>query len=122
MFLKKIKIPRVRITSIMKKPAIILILFVAYSIFLSWIFTKTSFDGFIFFVLLFYIPIFYILGMKPKISIVIALILLIVCAITLTQGYEDYANRIAIYAYYFLVIGFVLIFIDYLIGFGQLKE
>jgi len=115
MFLKKIKIPRVRITSIMKKPAIILILFVDYSIFLNWIFQKMPFDAFIFFLLLFYIPIFYTFGINPKSLVIIALILLVGCAITLTQGREDYANKIAIYSYYFLAIGIILLSVDNLL-------
>jgi len=87
--------------------------FIGYSIFLFWIYPKFSFDEFMFFVLLSYVPISLIFKLDPRYPIGLALILLVVCAIVLSQGFEDYANRIAIYAYYGLVIGVLLMFVDY---------
>ena len=87
---------------------------VPYGLFLSWIFPKVSFDEFMFFVLLLYIPLSLKLKLDSRYPIGIALILLVVCAIVLAQGFEDYVNRVAIYAYYGLIIGVGLMFINYL--------
>ncbi|MBL7085740.1 MAG: hypothetical protein ISS28_01390, partial [Candidatus Cloacimonetes bacterium] len=87
---------------------------VVYGIFLAWVFPKVSFDEFMFFILLLYIPLSLRLKLDSRYPIVVGLLLLVVCVVVLIQGFEDYANRIAIYAYYFLVIGVALLFIDYL--------
>ncbi|MBD3155380.1 MAG: hypothetical protein GF368_01870 [Candidatus Aenigmarchaeota archaeon] len=86
---------------------------VIYSTFLIWVYPKFSFDEFMFFALLGYVPISIIFSLDPRYPIGIALLLLIICAIVLFQGFEDYANRIAIYAYYGLVVGVILMFVDY---------
>jgi hypothetical protein len=49
-----------------------------------------------------------------RIPIAFALLLLFLTAITLVQGQEKAANQIAIYAYYFLVIGVVQQLIEYI--------
>lgn len=41
-----------------------------------------------------------------------AMFLLVACAVILSLGYEHYANEVAIWAYYFLVIGVVGLLID----------
>ncbi len=87
---------------------------IGYSVFLYWIYPKFSFDEFMFFVLLLYVPISLIFKLDPRYPIGVALGLLVICAIVLAQGFEDYANRVAIYAYYGLVIGVGLMFVDYL--------
>jgi len=43
-----------------------------------------------------------------------AILLLFACAVILVAGYEDFANEVAVWAYYFLVIGVGGLFIDYL--------
>jgi len=43
-----------------------------------------------------------------------AIFLLIACAVILASGYEKYANQVAVWAYYFLVVGVIGLFIDYL--------
>jgi hypothetical protein len=43
-----------------------------------------------------------------------ALFLLVVCAVLLVSGSERYANEVAIWAYYFLVIGVLGLFIEYM--------
>jgi hypothetical protein len=52
--------------------------------------------------------------LDERYPIAVAIFLLILSAITLAQGFEEKANLIAIYAYYFLVIGVILLFIDFL--------
>lgn len=84
-----------------------------YGYFLNWVYPKVSIDEFMFFVLLFYIPLSLRLKLDSRYPIASALFLLVVCAITLAQGYEENANRIAIYAYYGLVIGVSLQFVEY---------
>jgi uncharacterized membrane protein len=64
--------------------------------------------------LLLYIPLSLKLKLDERYPIAVAIFLLILSAITLAQGFEERANRIAIYAYYFLVIGIILLFIDFL--------
>lgn len=43
-----------------------------------------------------------------------AIFLLVVCAVLLASGSEHYANDVAIWAYYFLVVGVFGLFIEYL--------
>jgi hypothetical protein len=43
-----------------------------------------------------------------------AIFLLVVCAVLLAKGSESLANDVAIWAYYFLVIGVLGLFIEYL--------
>ncbi|TRZ49442.1 MAG: hypothetical protein D4S01_08575 [Dehalococcoidia bacterium] len=43
-----------------------------------------------------------------------AIFLLVVCAALLASGSKSYANEVAIWAYYFLVIGVLGLFIEYL--------
>jgi uncharacterized membrane protein len=64
--------------------------------------------------LLLYIPLSLKLKLDERYPIAVAIFLLILSAITLAQGFEERANLIAIYAYYFLVIGIILLFIDFL--------
>jgi len=82
--------------------------------FLVWVFPKVSFDEFIFFILLLYVPLSLKLKLGPRYPILVALVLLVICAVVLVQGFEDYTNRIGIYSYYFLIIGIILIFMEYL--------
>jgi len=93
---------------------LIVIGIICYGIFLIWIFPKVSFDEFMFFVLLLYIPVSLKLKLNPKYPIIIALVLLVVCAVILGQGFKDHADKIAIYTYYCLIVGVGLMFIDYL--------
>jgi len=93
---------------------LIFIGFVIYGIFLLWIFPKLSFDEFMFFVILLYIPISLKLKLDSRYPIILAIVLLITCGISMMQNFEKYGNRIAIYVYYCLVIGIALMFIDYL--------
>ena len=113
---KKIKLRVKEIKNARKKLIVFLAGFVFYSIFLNWAYLRFSFDEFMFFILVIYIPISHIFGLEPRIPIVIALVLLVVCAVVLAYGYEDVAERIAIYSYYCLVIGTSLLFLDYLRG------
>jgi len=46
--------------------------------------------------------------------IIVFQILLLSCAFLLIRGYSDLANGVAIYAYYFLVIGVVLQLVSFL--------
>ena len=87
---------------------------IVYVSFLIWVFPKVSFDEFMFFALLLYVPLSLKLNLDSRYPIVIGLILLIVCAMVLAQKFENYAERIAIYAYYCLVIGISLLFFNYL--------
>jgi len=50
----------------------------------------------------------------PRMLVGTALFLLVVCAALLASGSEHYANDVAIWAYYFLVIGVLGLFIEYL--------
>ena len=87
---------------------------IVYVSFLIWVFPKVSFDEFMFFALLLYVPLSLKLNLDSRYPIVIGLILLIVCGMVLAQKFENYAERIAIYAYYCLVIGISLLFFNYL--------
>ncbi len=64
--------------------------------------------------ILIYFAISLILRLDSRISIVSALLLLFLTAVTLVQGLENAANQIAIYAYYFLVAGVVLQLVEYI--------
>lgn len=86
---------------------------ILYSYFLYLLSRAVSIDELAFFILLAYIPISLKLKLDERYPIAIALLLLILCAITLAQGFEDYANMIAVYTYYFLVIGVILLFIGH---------
>ncbi|MBU5678845.1 MAG: hypothetical protein QXJ96_02975 [Candidatus Aenigmatarchaeota archaeon] len=97
-----------------RKHPIRTILFIVYLFFLYIIYPTMSIHDFSFFALLLYIPISIKLKLDERIPIAFALFLLIISAIALAQGFEDRANLIAIYAYYFLVIGVILLFIDYM--------
>jgi hypothetical protein len=96
------------------KFSLIIIAIFSYIYFLFWLYPKLSFDEFAFFLLLLYIPISLKLKLDERYPIAVAIFLLILSAITLAQGFEEKANLIAIYAYYFLVIGVSLLFIDFL--------
>lgn len=52
--------------------------------------------------------------LDSRYSIGVALALLFFTAIILVQKKEDLANQMAIYAYYFLVVGVVLQFLEYI--------
>ena len=41
-----------------------------------------------------------------------AIFLLLVCAVLLASGYEKFADKVAVWVYYFLVIGVIGLFID----------
>ena len=75
-----------------------------YLYFLKWAYPLVSIDEFAFFILLAYMPISLKLRLDARYPVAVALFLLVVCAIGLAQGFENHANRLAIYAYYFLVI------------------
>ncbi len=64
--------------------------------------------------ILIYFAISLILRLDSRISIVSALLLLFLTAVTMVQGLENAANQIAIYAYYFLVAGVVLQLVEYI--------
>jgi len=85
-----------------------------YIYFLFWLYPKLTFDEFAFFLLLLYIPFSLKLKLDERYPVAFAIFLLILSAITLAQGFEERANRIAIYAYYFLVIGVILMLAEYL--------
>lgn len=74
---------------------------------------KLSLDEYAFFVMLAYIPISLKLNLDSRLPIISALFLLSLCPILLIQHFEDHANRVAIFAYYFLVIGVILALIEY---------
>ena len=84
-----------------------------YLLFLWWLYPRVTFNEFVFFVLLAYIPVSVKARLDPRYPVAAAIFLLILCAVTLAQGFEEHANTLAIYAYYFLVIGVTLLFIDY---------
>ena len=63
--------------------------------------------------ILIYLFISLILKLDSRIPIAFALFLLFLTAITLVQGLENAANQIAIYSYYFLVVGVLLQLIEY---------
>ena len=48
-----------------------------------------------------------------RLLVAIAIILLVACAVLLAEGMESFANRVAIWAYYFLVIGVIGLLIEY---------
>ena len=50
---------------------------------------------------------------EPRIAVVIAFALLIVTAVTLAIGREGAAEQLAIYAYYFLASGVILLLIEH---------
>jgi len=58
--------------------------------------------------------IFAIKKYDPRIPIAFALLLLVLSAIELAVASEDVANMIAIYAYYYLVVGVLLQLIEYI--------
>lgn len=49
-----------------------------------------------------------------RIPVGTAILLLVVCAVLLAEGIESFANDVAIWAYYFLVVGVLGLFIEYL--------
>jgi len=51
-----------------------------------------------------------------------AILLLVGCAVLLSVGYESYADMVAVWAYYFLVIGVIGLLIDYLREGGDEKK
>ncbi|MEM4625390.1 MAG: hypothetical protein QXJ28_01310 [Candidatus Pacearchaeota archaeon] len=110
---KKRKVYNSLITWARKHPIKAFILFL-YLFFLYKIYPSMTIHEFSFFLLLLYIPISIKLKLDERIPIAFALFLLIISAIALAQGFEDRANLIAIYVYYFLVIGVILLFIDYM--------
>lgn len=91
-----------------------LILTLSYFYFLAWLQPKVSSDELAFFILLFYIPISLKFKLDPRYPVGSAIVVLVLCTVSLAQGFENYANRMAIYAYYFLVIGVILLLIDYI--------
>ena len=52
--------------------------------------------------------------LEPRVAIAIALALLIASAITLVLGKQDLAEQLAIYTFYLLVAGVVLLFIHHI--------
>ncbi len=60
--------------------------------------------------------------MDGRIPIAAGLILLVAAALFTGRGRESFANQIAIYAYYFLVVGVVLQLIEYVREGGDIKE
>jgi len=50
-----------------------------------------------------------------------AMFLLVACAVILSLGYKHYANEVAIWAYYFLVVGVVGLLVDYLKSTREVK-
>ncbi|MBL7206664.1 MAG: hypothetical protein ISS36_03640 [Candidatus Aenigmarchaeota archaeon] len=97
----------------------VMILGLIYIIFLIWAYFTFTFKEFIFFILLLYIPFSYIFELNPKVPILIALILLVSYAFTSTYETKAYLDEIAIYIYYFLVVGLISIVIDF---FGREKK
>ncbi len=57
-----------------------------------------------------------------RISVAAGLILLVAAALSVGRGREIFANRIAIYAYYFLVVGIVLQLIEYVRDGGDERD
>lgn len=60
--------------------------------------------------------------MDGRIPVAAGLILLVGAALFVSQGKESFANQVAIYAYYFLVIGVVLQVMDYVKEGGEVEE
>ncbi|MBS3052357.1 MAG: hypothetical protein J4428_03225 [Candidatus Aenigmarchaeota archaeon] len=87
---------------------------VPYLALLVVLFNFLKFNDFMFFILLLYIPISFKLRLNPKIPLISALLLLLLSGLIFSQGFESYANVISVYAYYCLVIGISVIFIDYI--------
>jgi len=63
-----------------------------------------------------YTAVFALFRLQPRVAIVATLALLALAAITLTMGQGQLANRLAIYALYFVASGAVLIIIEHLGG------
>lgn len=103
-----------KILLVSTKNILTIIAIFSYIYFLFWLYPKLTFDEFAFFLLLLYIPFSLKLKLDERYPIVFAIFLLVLSAITLAQGFEERANRIAIYAYYFLVIGVILMLAEYL--------
>ena len=53
-------------------------------------------------------------GYDARMFVGTAIFLLLACAVLLASGYESYADRVAVWAYYFLVVGVIGLFIAYL--------
>ena len=53
-------------------------------------------------------------GYDARMFVGTAILLLLACAVLLAGGYENYADKVAVLTYYFLVIGVVGLFIAYL--------
>lgn len=62
----------------------------------------------------FYIIVMACFRLEPRVTIAVALALLIATAITLVWGMRSLADKLASYAFYFLVATVVLLFIDYI--------
>lgn len=53
-------------------------------------------------------------GYDARMFVGTAIFLLFACAVILASGYERHADQVAVWAYYFLVVGVIGLFIDYL--------
>jgi predicted acyltransferase len=63
-----------------------------------------------------------VLRLEPRITIRMAIVLLVAAALTLTLGKEDLAEQLALYAYYFLASGAILLLIRYTRGKGKKED
>ena len=88
---------------------------VLYAAFLFYIFPILTTEEFMFFVVLAYVPISLKFGLDPRYPVGVALFLLILMAISMSQGHAAYAEAITVYSYYFLVVGVFLAFVDFLV-------
>lgn len=93
--------------------------FIVYLLIVWLVSLKLSLEEYAFFVMLAYIPISLKLNLDSRLPIIPALFLLSLCPILLIQNFEDHANRIAIFAFYFLVIGVFLALIEHLRSGGE---
>lgn len=117
---REIRLRVKEVKDVKKKLIIFLIGFVFYSLFINWSYSNLSFDEFMFFVLVLYVPLSIILELNPKIPFIIGLFLLSICGLYLTNfivinNYfpsrgivEPFIDKIAIYSYYFLFIGIII--------------
>lgn len=87
-------------------PFILIILCVASARFLSPVLTLGVF--------IFTFAIYTLLKYDSRIFVGTALFLLVLCAVLLAKGSESFANEVAIWVYYFLVIGAIGLSIEHL--------
>jgi len=91
------------------KVVLFIILLILYILFLNWVFSNLILDEFLFFVILLYIPLSKLIELEIRVSILIAILLLVTSLIILLLDFKDYANSISISAYYFLIVGTLLL-------------